>query len=325
MLISAPSTAAAGALGSTLHDPPDAELCPVAPGAKEAACSFSQFSLAGESSAGENLTVNGESVVTRWSVRSAEAAPATTAVGLRLRSFAGKSAALTTSRYRSLPLDDPGVHVFATRLPISYGQRLGLDVSVEGTGEGPAAAPIGHAESGIGRLDEWLPPPLLEQEPPTRQLADTELLLHARVEYDYDNDGWGDQSQDGCKWDPRRHSPCLPDETEPRLQLRFAKRQPFLAKRRVFLRVRSNERVSLLLYGTMETRGAASAVIGTFAWIDPGVWRRFSIYMDREPRKTAEKLVAEGGHPWFDAIVIARDRSGNKFMRENLPIRLPER
>jgi hypothetical protein len=91
-----------------------------------------------------------------------------------------------------------------TRLSIRSGQRVAVDVTTTGpTGTAPIIASTGGQT-----YDLWDPPAGGVPAPPASQSG--ELLVNADVEPDVDNDGWGDETQDGCPADPSTHGACPP-------------------------------------------------------------------------------------------------------------------
>ena len=110
--------AAAAPIGSDLRSDPDSSLCPTTPDGLESACTFSQLRLNGGHSRSEGVLSSYVGVITRWWVDAGVPSAATEGVQLRLRTFDGNRPAASASHFRSLPLADPGVHVFPARLPI---------------------------------------------------------------------------------------------------------------------------------------------------------------------------------------------------------------
>lgn len=320
--------ASAKPLGSNLHGPADTGICPTRLGGVEAVCTETQLWLGEEGRASERLFSDSSGVITRWWVASGSATPATTGVRLRLRLLRGKRPlAGAATAYEQLPLARPGIHGFPARLPIEWGDRLALDVGVLGSGNGTASAPIAHSAPGIGEVGEWIPPLGSARRPETYHLPDTELLLKAGIEGDLDADGWGDRTQDRCRYDPRRQTPCLPDRRPPRVELRYAKRQSFLDDGRVRARVRSSEFGNVYVAGSVELPSIDTSwiAISSEAWVEPGEWANLFLYMEPPARAAARGELAAGGNPYVAGYAAALDASGNRAPERNLLVRLPER
>jgi len=318
-------SAQADGLGSRLAVTPNAGVCST-PASAEVFCTESQLLLTQRLRASEYLFPRSRGVITGWRVASGAASPATESVRVRLRLLRGQDpipGAATV--FRQLPLGEPGVHQFAARLPIEWNNRLALDVAVRGNGSGQAIAPIAYSAPGIGEVGEWIPPlgnaPRLQ---PYR-LADTDLLVKALVEQDLDGDGYGDASQDGCRYDPRRQGPCLKNSRPPQVEVRYAKRQNFLGNGIVRVKARSDELGSLWMVGSVETPSIQTAWIGigSEAWVKPGKWTNLTLYLEPDARKAAREELRDGGHPYISAEVGATDTSGNDAKRQRVVIRLP--
>jgi hypothetical protein len=236
---------------------------------------------------------------------------------LRLRLLDGtEPVSGAATPYLPLPLGEPGLQEFPARLPIESGQRVALDVSVLGSGNGTASAPIAHSAPGVGEVAEWIPPLSSGLRAPTDRMSDSELLLRAGVESDSDEDGWGDESQDRCDYDPRRHSPCLPDRVKPRIEIAFARRQDFITRHRLFLRIRSYDYAYVSAGGVLSAGRTSWGLLGSGAWMKPGDSAVFTVYVNGKPLTAAKRAVAAGRRPhvWASAYVI--DASGNRRFTE---------
>ena len=92
------------------------------------------------------------------------------------------------------------VEEFAARLAVQQGQHLGLDAG---------SSHMVYNQGG----DEFTPiyaPPLADGQGPRAPVADPtgELLLQAVIEPDVDNDGFGDETQDGCPSQAANQGTC---------------------------------------------------------------------------------------------------------------------
>jgi hypothetical protein len=319
--------AQADSLGSKLYFPADAGVCSTR-AAAEVFCTESQLSLHQSYRASEYLVPTSHGVITQWRIASGPASPATESVQLRLRLLRGQDPVPgAATAFRQLPLAEPGIHRFASRLPIEWNNRLALDVAVRGNGSGAASAPIAHSAPSIGEVGEWIPPlgnaPRLQ---PYR-LADTDLLVKAQVEWDLDEDGFGDASQDRCRYDPRRQGPCLKNTRPPRVEVRYAKRQNFLRNGIVRVKARSDELGKVWVAGTLETPSSQTSWIGISSdgWVKPGQWADLSLYFEPRARAAARKELEGGGHPYIHAEASAYDTSGNEAKGRRVLVRLPGR
>lgn len=317
--------AQADGLGSKLGLVPNTGVCSSRASA-EVFCTESQLWLSQRYRASEYLVPTIRGVITQWQVASGPASPATESVQLRLRLLRGRGPVPGAATvFRQLPLADPGAHRFAARLPIEWNNRLALDVAVRGSGSGEASAPIAYSAPGIGEVGEWIPPLANAPRLQPYRLADTDLLVKAQVERDLDGDGYGDDSQDGCRYDPRRQGSCLKNSRAPRVEVRYAKRQSFLSNGIVRVKARSDELGSLWMVGSVETPSIQTAWIGigSEAWVKPGEWTTLSLHLEPEARAAARKEYKNGGHPYIQAEVSATDTSGNDAKRQRVVIRLP--
>lgn len=300
-------------LGNSLLDTPDTGICATAPPQLEATCTETQLNLEPGHDAAGGLLAQHHGVVTSWQVASGPASATTAGVQMRLRLLRGSApigGAITP--YVTLPLAEPGVHRFPTRLPIDFGGELGLDLTVLGTADGPGSAPIAHSGAGLGEMGEWVPSLATSTQPIANYVHDSELLLAARVEPDNDHDGYGDRTQDRCAFDPRRHSPCLPDRVRPRFQVDYVRHQNFLATGRVFIVVRPGEFAAVHATGQLQTPAVTWGIFGDRAWIREGGSARLVLELPSRPRKKAEEAVAHGGRVYVQAFVTVVDASGNQ-------------
>ena len=312
LLTAAPTQAAS--LGSNLEAAPDTGICRTTGSTPEASCTESQLQLSEGHAASGGLLAEHHGVVTSWKVASGVASPATARVQLRLRVLrGGVPNAGGSDPYVELPLTEPGIHQFPTRLPIERDGELGLDVAVLGSGGGVGSAPIAHAEPSLGEMAEWVPPLMADVRPITTYLHDTELLLRARVEPDQDRDNYGDQSQDRCPYDPRRHSPCLSDHGRPRVEVAYARRQKFLASREVLLKVRPSEFSDVFASGQLELPTATWGIFGTSAWVRHGGSARL-LRLRIPPRALAagKAALARGARVYVKSFITVVDASGNR-------------
>jgi hypothetical protein len=299
LLSSAPSLALASSspatvtIGSNLRAPASASegICALAGATAASRCTDAQATLSTGHAARGGLTAPAAGTILRWSVLSGTASPGTASVKLRLRVLEGNDAVGDASAYVELPLAQPGIHSFSTRLPVERGDRLAVESIVKSSGGGPAYAPIGHFEPAIGSIDEWIYPasPGLRL-PPDSTREGVELLLSAEIDT---------------------------DRSPPRTKLTYPQRQDFLATKEVLVRFRSNEDATVFASGQLEfPNGKRGAVIyglyGKQRLVEGGEKTTLRL---RLPRKTWEAAVRAQKH--FKRIVVkvtvsAEDAAGNR-------------
>ncbi len=104
----------------------------------------------------------------------------------------------------------PGINEFAARIPVSEYDHVGL--------RGPGGTLICHSERNIaGRVKgEWASGESRRFE----GIVGVGVPVVARVEYDRDSDGYGDETQDGCPASSALQTPCplLTLTTRPRVK-----------------------------------------------------------------------------------------------------------
>jgi hypothetical protein len=158
------------------------------PDCQPAGCTFSPITLP----SGQLVTAPDPGVVTQWRIR---AGTNVTAVSLQIvRRPSGTGAAepgfeVGRSTPVTPPANDKSTHL--TRIPIEAGDYLAIECCT--TGVGSFFAP------GTGTLDAWTPPLGTTTLNPSGTGAD-EVLVNADIEPDADNDGFGDETQDNCRF-----------------------------------------------------------------------------------------------------------------------------
>jgi hypothetical protein len=312
------AAAATDDLGGGNYGRPNASVCPTPHDSLEASCTVLQLRRGYGNPFAGKFKAHSDGVITKWWVNSGPPSPATSAVHLRLRLFDGFDPIPgAQTRLRRLPIKRPGMHKFLARLPIKRGQQIALDVAVLGSrGGGPAAAPIARSVRDIREVAAWTPVLGLGPRRPNHLLRNTKLQLAAQVEPDFDEDDWGDSTQDGCRFDPRRHSACLPDRAKPSIRISFARRQDFIAKRKLFVRIQTSEYGRVFASGLLMVGGAANALLGSAAWLPAGGSANFPVYINDFSLRAAKHAIAKGGHPFVSVTVEVTDASGNRVRRE---------
>jgi hypothetical protein len=311
-LLAAPLTAQGYTIGSNLLATPNGGVCSLS-GSGEASCSFVQVGLADVHTSPGGVRASAPGVITRWSISTGLATPATASVKVRLRILeaSGVSRVFGASSYEELPLNRPGVHVLPARLPIAGSrQYVVVDTAVSGRGEGEAAAPFAHRASGIGSVWKWTPALSEGLVPPASGEGDLELLVNATVERDRDRDGFGDRSQDRCPKDPTRQADC--DRRPPRIKIFYAKHQNFLGTRRVVVRVRSNEAASAYASSQLDLPGETWGLDADERRVREGGVTKLVMHLPSRPRRVGERALTSGKRIRVKVFVAATDLAGNK-------------
>jgi hypothetical protein len=172
-LLTPGSASGAVTIGSDLGSPPT--------GVVSGTSTWVQRSLPGQ-----QVTAPTDGVIVRWRLR---LGGVTDAQAVKLRVVRGAGAASTgsgSSAPESIPAGQ-GTYVFETRLPVSAGDYIGIDVT--------DAATVLRTPPGA-QMDRFFP--LLgdgETRAPGAQF-DNELTINADLEPDCDSDGLGDETQD---------------------------------------------------------------------------------------------------------------------------------
>jgi hypothetical protein len=292
LALAGPSPAAI-TIGSSLRSPASASegVCSLAAITASRSCTNSQATLATEHLTRGGLTSPSAGTILRWSVLSGAASPGTTAVKLRLRVLDGDDAVGDASAFVELPLAQPGIHSFPTRLPVERGDRLAVESLVKGSGDGPAYAPIAHAEAGVGTLDEWVSPlfPGLHLEPDATREG-VELLLSAEINT---------------------------DRSPPRTKLTYPQRQDFLATKTVLVRFRSSEDATAFASGQLEfPNGKRGAVIyglyGKQRQVEAGEKTALRLRLPRKTWEAALRAQENGKRIVVKVTVSAEDAAGNR-------------
>jgi hypothetical protein len=190
---------AATTVGNNLSPTPTSSvsLCEGA----DVTCTVVPKTLTSNRAAGGLDAVTG--VVVRWRVRTEGPAPG---VSIALRVVQGRTG-LGRSAFESMTSQAPGIVTFAARLPVTAGDRLGVDMIVPA---GATSAPIARGTTSNAELDRWQPSLGIGETRPPNNDKRYELLLNADIEPDADADGWGDETQDGCRGTAGTADGCPP-------------------------------------------------------------------------------------------------------------------
>ena len=151
-----------------------------------------------------------DGVITSWSYQASQMLPAT-AVQLKIATVAPGAdltmdADVTVVAQSAMEVPVAGVvNTFPTRIPVEGGQRIGEYVNGGGAGcsrQDPAYTDhfFGGANVQPGTTDLFT-------------VEDFQQNISAVLEADADNDGFGDETQDGCPAEAANQGPCVPPET----------------------------------------------------------------------------------------------------------------
>jgi hypothetical protein len=309
------SSAPATTIGSNLLSVPNGGACPLSE-AGETSCSFVQESLADGHAAPGGVRNSTAGVITGYRVSTGLATPATASARVRIRTLdaGGVSYVYDPTPYEELPLDQPGVHAFPTRLPIDRESAyLVIDTAVTGRGGGEAAAPFAHRASRAGNVWKWVPALSERLVPQSESEGDLELLLNATIEPDRDRDGYGDRTQDACPEDPKRQADC--DRRPPRTKLTYRIRQGFLRTGKVVVRLRSSEAGRVLAHGQIDIDAGPNVVWGINPARKPvrkGGRATLVLRVPPRAREAAARSFAHGRHVVARVFVYATDAAGNE-------------
>lgn len=142
-------------------------------------------------------------VVTKWKVNSG----VPTAVGQKLQILrpTGNPNEFKTVAESAPATVSQGLNSFDTRLPIQAGDRPGIAGAPGGSIPAPLYCSTGSAEDEMGALTPESTVGSTNTYPPAPGLV---AAVSAVVEPDADNDGFGDETQDGCPQSSALQIPC---------------------------------------------------------------------------------------------------------------------
>jgi hypothetical protein len=108
------------------------------------------------------------------------------------------------------------VTTFATRIPVSGGELLGLRVQTEATCLFDASGPANlYSNNGLGAPD----PAPGETQNLNMSTMGERINVSATLEPDADGDGFGDETQDQCPGEAGTQNGCVPDTSPPDTQI----------------------------------------------------------------------------------------------------------
>jgi hypothetical protein len=262
-------------------------------------------------------------VITRWTIREGNFTGSPQGVTLRvLRGVSGDTfLGVRSGEPSTMPTGDAIVS-FASRVPISAGDRIGIDHPI--TVHSCAGTPGSSQARWNPQLADG------EERAITAGIAGggCETEVQATVEPDADGDGFGDETQDGCPSNSLVQSACpagqpapvppsIQDTAAPDSRFRLDGRKPTIGvalRRGIKLKVTSNEAVTIEADAYVRPRGfVAVAPVGSIV-----LGRRIAS-LSRAGTKRLTLRLASSARPAFRhrrrvtlrLEVSARDSAGN--------------
>lgn len=318
------SSLAATTIGSSLEGTAEGPVCPFSsPTQMERSCTVAQQGPNPLYTAAGGPVAPFSGVVVRWRIMTGTAPAGTAAIKARLHPVDGSTGGVAEGGYTSIPLAEPGLHVFPTRLPIAAGERLALDTLITNKAGEAAWLPIVHYAPEAGLPAEWTPALLggETRDPSEFPTSSYDVMLNADVEPDADHDGYGDESQDLCPGNPAIHSACpgqpgppAPDTRPPTTKLTYPVRQDFIGKKLVLVHLRSNEAASVVASGQLEipARHTIRGVWGARSSVSPGHRVTLRLRLPHSSLKAARLALANGHRIRIKVTVYATDAAGNR-------------
>jgi hypothetical protein len=317
---------AATTIGSSLSGSVQASVCPFTTAMQtEASCTVAQGAPNPSYTASGGVVAPISGVIVRWRIVTGTASGALS-IKARLQTLRANTGGGGEGSFTSIPLAEPGLHVFPTQLPIAAGERLALDTVITKEAAGTAALPIVAYGTDAGFPQEWKPE-LLEGEtraPFQFPTSSYNVMLNADIEPDADHDGYGDETQDQCPSSAAIQATCLPppsrDVTAPRTKLTYPPRQDFLGAKKVRVNLRSNEAATAIASGQLEIGRGDPKKTGRIIYGLYGVKRKLTagnkkalvLRLPRNTRKAAAAAIANGKKVVVKVTVTATDTAGNR-------------
>jgi hypothetical protein len=190
LAVSAAPAAAATTLG---------QIAPAGAGGLGGCTNCSSFQTQTAPGSAEYVVPAGGGVITSWMFRAAS-----TATSAKLRLFApgpgaGQYTLMAESLSRAFSLGQTGTT--ATQIPVTAGMHLGVAVTA-GDQQWYTYNNLDTISSGL----DWFGP--LGKSVLAVDTSQRHVNIAATLEPDADHDGYGDETQDGCPWDPTKQSSC---------------------------------------------------------------------------------------------------------------------
>jgi hypothetical protein len=265
-----------------------------------------------------------DGVLTRWRFHSSADAAAG-AVRLKIFRYTGTGLAYEVLAESSLKTLAPDTaYEFKERIPVKNGNLLGLTavadaevgITVPNT-PGNQMAQFGGGDIAPGQTGTA-----------TIAWPNQRVSVAATVESDADNDGFGDDTQDGCPTDAARQDSCPADKRAPALVLRSSSNQDVLANRAVSVTVTSDENGTATGSGFLSTPGASRTFKLRSAGkaVRAGSRARLKLRVTRKALRAAKRSLRRGGPVRARVTVRVRDGAGNvATARKTVKVKRPKR
>ncbi len=324
MLVVSPSHSAV-TIGSNLTNPAGGGVCGFGSFiAADFRCTFVQTSQTLDVATG-GLMVPSDGVMVRWRVKLGTLASditrfAATPQVLRANTGGAKGDLV------ELPLDDPGVHQYDTRLPVKAGDSVGLQTDVTTDDVSGGNSPITYCNSGAGTLNRYSGGIDEGEFVPIDPVANCELLLNGDIEPDADHDGFGDETQDQCPTNTAIQGPC-PDTTPPTATISLSNAQNLVAQKAVIVSVSSNEAGAASASGTLEVRRAKTTypLSATTVMLNANELTTLFVELPDETLKAAKKGRRRHKKVAATVTVQVRDAAGNASGATQVTVRATAR
>lgn len=246
--------------------------------------------------AGSSSYQTPEGVLTKWRFHSADE-PDPGKIKLKVFEATADPAKYKVVADSSLKdLDPDKSYEFDERIPVQQGYLLGLygqdDANLGISTPGQAANSI--AQFGGGDLN------VNEVGTATITVPQYKVSVAATVESDGDKDGYGDDTQDECPNDPKRHSNCpkpvlVKDNRRPAIALSFAKKQNVVRRRGAHVTVASDETGTVKATGTLSIGRARSSrsygMLGVSQPITAGIKKTLEVRVGPRTRRKARRAL----------------------------------
>ncbi|HYG96771.1 MAG TPA: hypothetical protein VD741_06640 [Solirubrobacterales bacterium] len=218
-------------------------------------------------------------VITRWSIHDATGAdPGELPQALQVyRKGPGPNAFTLVNQTAQTPLV-PGFNSVPARLPVQAGDRLGIYSSVAAMYcEGEDGDLIGYNEEGPLKVGDTR---TFDEDAPYR------IPVRATIEPDADNDGFGDETQDGCPQSAAVQAACPPVP----VALAFATGKQ-IRKGSVTIAVTPSTAAPVSVLGVVKLgKGKKATLNGGTQNLTPGVPGKFTLKFTKKVKKKLKEL-----------------------------------
>ena len=278
--------------------------------AEKRLCIVTQASQSADIAPG-GLRAPSDGVIVRWRMKSGTTNPDVTRIEVALRLFQVNTRGALSDLVQ-LPLGDPGIHSYDTRLPVKAGDRIGLDSYTTSTGTGGGDLPVIFQSPDSGTLDEFSE--TAGSGPPGNSHPEAELLLQAEVEPDADHDGYGDETQDRCPTNGSTQAPCSStDHTAPVALMSVSGTQNFIKSKEIVVGVKSNEAGTATASGALNVQGTGKAFRLAAVTQVIAADRKATLHLaiGRRALRAAKRALRNGKKVKAVITVQAKDTAGN--------------